>query len=179
MSDETNTNAIPQLPAPAPAENVKPDTGQPTPATAEELKPQAAEPAPAPAEATTPAPATRQSPKITRAPTKVARGVTRKGAPNAVAAAKPAKSAASAKPAKAAAPAKSKVPDYRKLKLNADHVIGGVRKNNPWKEGTKGHGYYAKYRGGMTVGEAVKAGVPRGYVAWDVAHGFITLKSGS
>ena len=36
--------------------------------------------------------------------------------------------------------------------------------------------YYAKYRGGMTVGEAVKAGVPRGYVAWDVARGFITLK---
>ena len=32
------------------------------------------------------------------------------------------------------------------------------------------------YRGGMTVAEAVKAGVPRGYVAWDVAHGFITLK---
>jgi hypothetical protein len=45
--------------------------------------------------------------------------------------------------------------------LNADDVIGGVRKANPWKEGTKGHGYYAKYRGGMTVAEAVKAGVPR------------------
>ena len=44
-------------------------------------------------------------------------------------------------------------------------------------KGTKGHGYYAKYRGGMTVAAAVKAGVPRGYVAWDVAHGFITLKS--
>ena len=70
------------------------------------------------------------------------------------------------------------MPDYRKLKLNADDVIGGVRKVNPWKEGTKGHGYYDKYRGGMTVAEAVKSGVPRGYVAWDVAHGFITLKSG-
>jgi hypothetical protein len=31
-------------------------------------------------------------------------------------------------------------------------------------------------KSGMTVAEAVKAGVPRGYVAWDVAHGFITLK---
>jgi len=62
------------------------------------------------------------------------------------------------------------------LKLNADDVIGGVRKVNPWKEGTKGHGYYTKYRSGMTVAEAVKAGVPRGYIAWDVAHGFITLK---
>jgi len=29
----------------------------------------------------------------------------------------------------------------------------------------------------VTVAEAVKAGVPRGSVAWDVAHGFITLKT--
>lgn len=64
------------------------------------------------------------------------------------------------------------------MKLNADDVIGGVRKNNPWKPGTKGHGYYSHYKTGMTVAEAVKAGVPRGYVAWDVAHAFITLKSG-
>ena len=56
-------------------------------------------------------------------------------------------------------------------------MIGGVRKVNPWKEGTKGHGYYSLYKTGMTVAEAVKAGVPRGYAAWDVAHGFITLKS--
>jgi hypothetical protein len=69
------------------------------------------------------------------------------------------------------------MPDYRKLKLNADDVIGGVRKVNPWKERTKGHGYYKLYKSGMTVAEAVKAGVPRGYIAWDVAHGFITLKS--
>jgi hypothetical protein len=29
MSDETNTSAIPQLPAPASAEEVKPDAAQP------------------------------------------------------------------------------------------------------------------------------------------------------
>jgi hypothetical protein len=162
MSDETNTRAIPQLPAPAPAEQVKPTGEQSAPEPAENMKPDAAQPAPAPA--------TRQSPKITKAPTKVARGVTSRGAPNTAAAAR------SAKPAKPAAPAKPKVPDYRKLKLNADDVIGGVRKENPWKAGTKGHGYYSRYKSGMTVAEAVKAGVPRGYVAWDVAHGFITLK---
>jgi hypothetical protein len=176
MSDETNTSAIPQLPAPA--EQVKPDAAQPAPAPADDLKPEATQPAPAraAADATVESAATQQSPAITRAPTRVARGVTRSGAPHTAAAARPAKPAA--KPAKPAAPAKAKVPDYRKLKLNADDVIGGVRKVNPWKEGTKGHGYYAKYRTGMTVAEAVKAGVPRGYVAWDVAHGFITLKSG-
>jgi hypothetical protein len=56
-------------------------------------------------------------------------------------------------------------------------ISEGVRKVNPWKTGTKGHVYYAKYRTGMTVAEAVKAGVPRGYIAWDIAHGFITIKS--
>ena len=65
-----------------------------------------------------------------------------------------------------AAPTKPKVPDYRKLKLNADDVIGGVRKDNPWKPGTKGHGYYAKYRTGMTVGEAVKAEDGRDAESW-------------
>jgi outer membrane biosynthesis protein TonB len=167
MPDEnTTTTADATQPAPAPAENVKPDTAPPAPAPAEQPKSDTAQPAPAPAETT------QRSPAVTRAPTRVARGVTRKGAPNTAAAAK------SAKPAKTpAAPAKSKVPDYRKLKLNAEDVIGGVRKVNPWKEGTKGHGYYAKYRGSMTVAEAVKAGVPRGYIAWDIAHGFITIKS--
>jgi hypothetical protein len=100
--------------------------------------------------------------------TRVARGVTRKGAPNAVAA---------ARPTETASPAKEKIPDYRKLTLNADDVIGGVRKNNPWKQGTKGHGYYELYRNGMTVAKAVKAGVPRGYIRWDIAHGFINVKS--
>jgi hypothetical protein len=165
MSDETNTSAIPQLPAPA--ELLNPDAEKPAPSPVEQPKPEDAQSAPATATVESSGP--RQSPAITRAPTKVARGVTRKGAPNAAA-------ARSAKPAKAAGVPKEKIPDYRKLKLNADDVIGGVRKVNPWKPGTKGHGYYAKYRGGMTVAEAVKAGVPRGYVAWDVAHGFITLK---
>jgi hypothetical protein len=174
MSDETNMTAIPQLPAPAPAEEMKPDTAQATPAPAQQqAEPDATQPAPTDAtvESSAAVTATQQAPRVARGPTKVARGVTRKGAPNTAAAAK------SAKPAKAAAPAKAKVPDYRKLKLNADDVIGGVRKVNPWKEGTKGHGYYSRYKSNMTVAEAVKAGVPRGYVAWDVAHGFITLKS--
>jgi hypothetical protein len=170
MPDEnTTTTAAATQPAPAsaPAENVKPETEQPAPTSADLPKPEDAQPATATVESS----GTRQSPAVTRAPTRVARGVSRKGAPNTTAAA-----SRQAKPAKPAAPAKPKVPDYRKLKLNADDVIGGVRKVNPWKEGTKGHGYYAKYRTGITVAEAVKAGVPRGYVAWDVAHGFITLK---
>jgi len=40
-------------------------------------------------------------------------------------------------------PAKPKLPDYRRLKLSADDVIGGVRAVNPWREGTKGREYYA------------------------------------
>jgi hypothetical protein len=188
MSDDTV--ATPRLPAPMPAEQAKPDAGQPAPMPADQPKPDPKEPAPAdqakpdPARAAAPsagqpaAPspakpgsAAARSPAVTRGATRVAKGVARRGAPNAVAAA--------AKPAKSASPPKEKVPDYRKLKLNADDVIGSVRKVNPWKEGTKGHGYYSLYKNGMTVSAAVKAGVPRGYVAWDVAHGFISLKSGS
>jgi hypothetical protein len=153
MSDETTTTPV----LPAPAGQLKPEGSQPV-----------TSPADAASESSATATASQQAPKVTRAPTRVARGVTRKGAPNAVAA---------AKPTKTASPAKEKIPDYRKLTLNADDVIGGVRKVNPWKEATKGHGYYAKYRNGMTVSTAVKAGVPRGYIRWDVAHGFITLKS--
>ena len=172
MPDEnTTTTADATQPVPAPAEQVKPDAAQSAAELAENVKPDNATPATTRADAIVETSAKGQSPAITRAPTKVARGVTRKGAPNTAAAAR------QAKPAKPAAPAKPKVPDYRKLKLNADAVIGGVRKVNPWKEGTKGHGYYSRYKSNMTVAEAVKAGVPRGYVAWDAAHGFITLKS--
>ena len=76
-----------------------------------------------------------------------------------------------------AKPVKPKVPDYRKLKLGADDMIRGVRSTNPWKAGTKGHGYYGLYRSGMTVAQAVKAGVPGGYIAWDAAHGFISVSA--
>jgi hypothetical protein len=156
MPDEnTNTIADATQPAPVPAEGVKPEEAQPATAPAD-VAPTLDDAAP------------QQPLRVTRGPTKVARDVTKKGAPNAVAAAKPA-------PAKTATPPNEKIPDYRKLKLSADDVIGGVRKENPWKAGTKGHGYYAKYRTGMTVAEAVKAGIPRGYVAWDAAHGFITV----
>src|SRR5438309_446488 len=108
MSDETTTT--PALPAPA-----------------EQLRPEGTQPVTAPADAAIGSTATQQPPKVTRAPTRVARGVTRKDAPQAVAA---------AKPTRATSPTKEKITDYRKLTLNADDIIGGVRKNNPWKEGT-------------------------------------------
>jgi hypothetical protein len=128
MPDENTTmTADATQPAPAPVEHVKPETQQPAPASADQPKPEDAQFAPPPAAAT------QQSPAITRAPTRVARGVTRKGAPNTAAAA-----ARQAKPAKPAAPAKAKVPDYRKLKLDADDVIGGVRKKQSVEGGHQG-----------------------------------------
>ena len=81
------------------------------------------------------------------------------------------------KPATATRPAKAaKVPDYRKMKLSADDVITGVLAVNPWQPDKKGHGYYAVLKDGMTVADAVKAGCPRGYIAWNIAHQYIALK---
>src|SRR5271166_4233808 len=80
MPDENTTTTVHATqPAPAPAEHVKPNTEQPAPATA-----------------TVESSGTRPSPAITRAPTRVARGVTRSGAPHTAAAARPAKPAAAA-----------------------------------------------------------------------------------
>jgi hypothetical protein len=35
---------------------------------------------------------------------------------------------------------------------------------------------YAKYRVGMTVQEAIEAGVPRDWILWDRRYGYITVE---
>jgi len=69
-----------------------------------------------------------------------------------------------------------KIPDYRKLKFSKDDVIVGVPAVNPWKSETKGAAYFKLIQDGMTVEEAVKAGCPRSYIAWNVAHGYHAIK---
>jgi hypothetical protein len=59
--------------------------------------------------------------------------------------------------------------DYRKIKLRDDARLHILVTANPWKPGTKGHGYFQKYEEGLTVAETVKRGVPRGYVQYDIA----------
>lgn len=45
--------------------------------------------------------------------------------------------------------------------------------NNPKRAGSKAHGNFAKYKDGMTIGEALIAGVPSSDISWDLKHGFI------
>lgn len=50
-----------------------------------------------------------------------------------------------------------------------------LAKDNPYREGTKGHDWFKKYKNGMTVEAAIAAGVPRHQVRWDVNHEHIAL----
>lgn len=52
-----------------------------------------------------------------------------------------------------------------------------LAKENPYREGTKGHSWFALYKSGMMVETAIAAGVPRAQVRWDVNHGNITLSA--
>jgi hypothetical protein len=45
----------------------------------------------------------------------------------------------------------------------------------PYKDGTKSATNYARYRKGMTVAEALEAGCPRDYIAWDRRYGHLTI----
>lgn len=48
----------------------------------------------------------------------------------------------------------------------------------PYKPGTKSAINYAKYKVGLTVKEALEAGCPRDYVAWDRRYGHLTIGPG-
>lgn len=65
--------------------------------------------------------------------------------------------------------AKITTQDYRKVLLKDDARLHLLVAENPWGASTKGHAFFAKYQEGMTVKEAVKAGVPRGYIKYDIA----------
>lgn len=58
---------------------------------------------------------------------------------------------------------------------NNDHVIVAVVAN-PKRPGTASHTRFAAYKVGMTIAEAIKAGVTRADVRWDMARDFITLE---
>ena len=51
-----------------------------------------------------------------------------------------------------------------------------VTDNNPKKNGSAGHARFALYHEGMTVGEALAAGVWSADITWDIDHGFIRVE---
>lgn len=51
--------------------------------------------------------------------------------------------------------------------------------NNPKRAGTAGHERFAKYTDGMTVGEAIAAGVWAADIKWDLDKKFIEVRGGT
>lgn len=50
-----------------------------------------------------------------------------------------------------------------------------VKKENPFREGTKCFNWYALYKPKMTVEAAIEAGVPRHHIRWDKKLGYIKI----
>lgn len=100
----------------------------------------------------------------------------------------PAKKAAAKKTAAKKAPAKKAATKKTAAKktngaargrpalFSLDAKITPLKKQNPYRDGSKGAGWYGKYKKGMTVEAAVKAGVPRAQVRFDLNHGNISVK---
>jgi len=84
-----------------------------------------------------------------------------------------------AKPtAKAAAPKEAKEKKERKIGLRNfkdDQVITLLVDHNPKRPGSASHARFENYEDGMTVKEALTAGLISGDLSWDVAHEFIEI----
>ena len=85
------------------------------------------------------------------------------------------------------APAEKKVsgprgtPQDAVIRMQLDEKAGknyGVD-HNPKKAGSKGAERFALYTDGMTVGEALNAGVWAADITWDIGKGFIKLEGGT
>ena len=88
--------------------------------------------------------------------------------------AKPAKKAAPAKAAKAAKTNGGAKPGPKGTFEAADK-IKVLAKENPYREGTKGAGWFGAYKTGMTVQAAMEAGVPRHHLRFDMKHKNISI----
>ncbi len=57
----------------------------------------------------------------------------------------------------------------------ADGVISLRVESNPKRKGSKSFDRFALYKNGMTVEQAVKAGVLYADIKWDTEHGFVAI----
>jgi hypothetical protein len=77
--------------------------------------------------------------------------------------------------AKSAAKSVPKARVGRSSKLDDTAVIHLVSEKNPKRAGSKAFGYWESLRNGMTVKEAMDAGVPRGDILWNRDKNFIRV----
>lgn len=61
------------------------------------------------------------------------------------------------------------------LAKNAEGKAYNGADNNPKRKGSKSFDKFAKYKDGMTVEQAVAAGLTGADLSWDTSHKFITI----
>ena len=71
--------------------------------------------------------------------------------------------------------AKEKKGGGKRTSARTEMKIRLLEKTNPKREGTNAHKLYAKYKTGMTVADALAAGMPSNYISYDVRHKYIEL----
>lgn len=81
-----------------------------------------------------------------------------------------------APPPKAAPPKREQAKRGRKSVWGDDQVITLLVKQNPKKPGSAAHGRFAKYKTGMTVMQALRAGVTTEDLTWDTKKAFIRIR---
>lgn len=64
----------------------------------------------------------------------------------------------------------------RPKRLPDDGKIVILVDKNPKRAGSNAASVFELYQEGMTVKEAIKSGIPRGHMNWDVDHGFIRVE---
>lgn len=96
-------------------------------------------------------------------------------APKEVKAAKPAKAPKTPKKVAVVNGAKTATPKGPRGLFVATDKIKIVAKENPFRKGSKSADWFAKYKAGMTVQDAIEAGVPRHHIRWDRTLGNITV----
>lgn len=83
--------------------------------------------------------------------------------------------AATKQEAKTEAPAPAAKESKPRTHPQGDKVITMLYAFNPKRKGSASQKRFDNYEEGMTVAEAMAAGVTAGDIAWDVSHGFIEL----
>jgi hypothetical protein len=63
-----------------------------------------------------------------------------------------------------------------KAAFKDDAKVKVLAKGNPKTKGSASYKRFAKYKSGMTVAAALKAGITRGDLRWDVERAFISIR---
>jgi pyruvate/2-oxoglutarate dehydrogenase complex dihydrolipoamide acyltransferase (E2) component len=120
--------------------------------------------------------------KMEESPSKKKKAAPKKAAAKAPEKAAPAKAPAAKKAAAAKAPAKkaaksngAKTQVGPKGRFGLDDKIKLLKKENPFREGTKCANWYALIKDGMTVEAAIDAGVPRHHIRWEQTLGHVKI----